>query len=468
MNPLEKVKEIVSVLIAKIPQCRPVSVGGSVRDALLVHPDNIEKGFANAKDFDIEIFHAHSSQVIAALSDVAELELVGLKFPVFKVKGSDIDISFPRREVKNGPGHTDFEVSVDPSMTFADAAYRRDFTINAMGYDWATGRILDPYDGLTDLRNKILKPVSERFKEDALRVMRAFKFIARLGFTPAPETIAYSQSLIEELKGYARERLMAEWHDFILNGKAEHIEKAFDFLWATGAIDLYPELKAIKGVVQSPIYHPEGDVLIHTRLCLENYMRDVRNWPNVNKLEVGYAVLAHDLGKADCTVVNPDGRITAHGHEKSEQSRLFLERIFDPAEDSLARILRLVHCHMRPRTLYTEQSSLASVRRLFVAVDGKMEDLYGVMFCDQKGVPTALADKADIVWLKEMVSKLVISPDNKIKPIILGRHLIDCLQMKPSKAFASIIHDMYEAQLDGLFITEEGGIALLKERYSKQ
>ena len=159
MNPtlIEKLKEVVTVLSA-LPGCSPVSVGGSVRDAVILGgTKNIESSLEFAsKDFDLEVFGATSASVYAALKGAdIDVELVGRNFPVYKVHGWEIDISFPRLETKTGDGHTDFSIVVDSGMTFKAGAERRDFSVNAIGYDWKTKTLLDPYNGIKDIEAKM-------------------------------------------------------------------------------------------------------------------------------------------------------------------------------------------------------------------------------------------------------------------------------------------------------------------------
>jgi tRNA nucleotidyltransferase (CCA-adding enzyme) len=468
---LHKVKEIVSILIKDIPVCSPVSVGGSVRDALMFDQKDILAGFEHyTKDFDLEVFHAQPPDVLHSLTNVGiSVELVGRAFPVYKVKGYEIDIAFPRIESKTGEKHTDFNIKLDPELSFREASLRRDFTVNAMGYEWKTGQLLDEFGGRQHLEERVLHPVSEKFKEDALRVLRAFKFIARYGFKPTDTCINMSREMIPELAGFARERIMGEWNDFILKGEVGFIEPAFEFLWKTGVIYLYPELEAIKYTPQDPRHHPEGDVLKHTVFCLEHYISNVRSLlQDINdKLVVGYAVLTHDFGKANCTIVWPDHEISSHGHEDDKAARQFMERVFDPADQRIEDIVKLVQAHMRPVMLYNSKSSMKAIRRLVMAVDGRMDRLYHIVACDLYGRPPAPADLSPIIWLREKQVELNLSDQNKIKPIIQGRHLIEYLGMTPGPSFKPILNDMFESQLDGDFDNLESGIAILKLRHGK-
>ena len=469
MTQLTKLQEVVAVL-QKLPDCRPVSVGGSVRDAIMHSgTKRILMGFESyCKDFDLEVFGATSAAVFNALQNAGiGLELVGRAFPVYKVRGFNIDIAFPRYENKTGEGHTDFSIVVDPSMTFEEAARRRDFRCNAIGYDWNSNTILDPWHGVDDIRDARLDPVSDKFLEDALRVLRCFKFIARLGFTPTTETLVQCARLSPTLKSYARERLRPEWDDFILHGEIENVKPAIQFLIETGtAAEVFPEIAALKGVEQNPHHHPEGDVLNHTVHCLEHFMGYVREKlaDDRERLIVGYAVLTHDFGKPQCTFVE-GGKIKAHGHEDTNHARKFLERLFDPADDIINQIEQLVKAHMRPVTLHNTKAGYPAIRRLNVAVNGRIDRLMAVVECDQGGRPPKLIDTTAILWVLERTKELKIDNNTVIKPIINGGHLLYHLQLKPGRHYGSILDEMFEAQLDGKFVDEESGIKHLVACY---
>ena len=124
------------------------------------------------------------------LRSLGRVEPVGQAFPVYKL--GDVDVALPRRESKTGRGHKGFTVEGDPAMTFEDAARRRDFTINAIGWDPLTDEYLDPFHGRDDLQRRVLRVVDPTtFADDSLRVLRALQFAARFELTIDPETRAH-------------------------------------------------------------------------------------------------------------------------------------------------------------------------------------------------------------------------------------------------------------------------------------
>ena len=466
----EQLKNVVKAL-QTIPDCRPVSVGGSVRDAIiatgttLLDSHNLQQQLElTAKDFDLEVFGASSAHVYAVLQKAGiGLELVGRAFPVYKVKGYNIDISFPRRENKTGDGHTDFSIVIDAGMPFEEAALRRDFTCNAIGYDWNSGEIVDPYGGVNAIMYKVLDPVSPKFKEDALRVLRCFKFISRLGFKPTGLTMAYSWEIVEGLKNYAYERLVPEWIDFILHSRPGYIKYAMEFLNHSNLNRyIFTELSEIVGIPQHPDHHPEGTVDLHTIHCLEYFAKNVRDTlaNNEEKLIVGLAVLCHDLGKATHTT-NDERGIKSIGHEDSPRCREFLSRLFAPTDKRIDEIELLVKAHMRPMDLFKHKSGLPAIRRLNIAVNGRIDRLLKVVECDQGGRPPKPVNLEGIAWVLDKSKELNLDTKTVIKPIIQGRHLITHLNLKPSKIFTPILATMFEEQLDGVFNNEEEGIKRL-------
>ena len=159
---------------------RALVVGGFVRDRLLGHP---------SKDLDLEVFGIPEDALAGLLAGVGRVDIVGQAFSVYKVGA--IDVALPRRESKIGRGHKGFAVSGDPSMSFYEAARRRDFTINAISWDPLTGDYIDPVGGRADLEARVLRVVDrERFADDSLRVLRALQFTARFELHATADTIA--------------------------------------------------------------------------------------------------------------------------------------------------------------------------------------------------------------------------------------------------------------------------------------
>lgn len=192
---------------------RPLLVGGSVRDALL-DPD------LEPKDLDFEVFGARSPSQVARLLDAhGRIDEVGVSFGVVKLTipdtdgtGShDVDLTLPRTDSKVGEGHRGFEVTTNPDLSFEEASARRDFTINAIMWDSATGELIDPHGGADDLQAGVLRHVSDAFDDDPLRVLRGVQFAARFDMDMAPETVERCRSLAGTYPSWPPNGYGARW-----------------------------------------------------------------------------------------------------------------------------------------------------------------------------------------------------------------------------------------------------------------
>jgi len=418
-------------------------VGGAVRDLLL--------GFQPV-EFDLEVFGLGLPEIQSSLGKVAALLPVGRSFPVFKVKGHPIDIALPRKEWKTGHRHTDFAFDADPEMDFATAARRRDFTINAIGWDPLTNEMQDPFGGIKDLKNKRLRHVSEQFGEDVLRVLRAMQFVARFDLTPDPGTIAVCRDL--EQTHLAQERIFVEWKKLLLQGIKP--SAGLFFLEEVGWLRFYPELAATVDCPQDPRWHPEGSVWRHTCFCLDAFAQN-RIGDEMEDLVVGLAVLCHDLGKPATTVHTEDGAIRSPGHEKAgvTPTRSLLKRL-SREKSWIEEVEPLVATHMRPRQLYEHQSGAAAVRRLAEKA-GRLDRLLRVCRADSLGrPPMPPGDFPEGPWLLERARELKVE-SSRPEPILQGRDLL-ALGLSPGPEVGRLLQILFEEQLGGGFEDKEAGL----------
>lgn len=254
-------------------------VGGAVRDKLLER---------KVVDYDYVVVGATIEEMLAA-----GYTPVGKDFPVFLHPQTHDEYALARTERKVARGYHGFEFFADSDVTLEEDLIRRDLTINAIAED-EQGNLYDPYHGVDDLNNRILRHVSPSFAEDPLRVLRVARFAARYadyGFVIADETLAMMQCLVDhdEVDALVAERVWQE------------VEKAladvnpwifFTVLRQCGALArLFPELERLFGVPQSQQWHPEIDTGIHTMMVLEQAARLTQD------TLVRFAALVHDLGK---------------------------------------------------------------------------------------------------------------------------------------------------------------------------
>lgn len=431
-------------------------VGGCVRDALLGRP---------CHDFDLEVYGVPADRLEAALAARWPLDRVGASFGVVKLRHHDVDVALPRRENRLGAGHRDFAIASDPWLSPSEAAARRDFTVNAVMADPLTFEILDPHGGVGDLRAGVLRHVSEHFAEDPLRVLRGMQFLARLPFlSPAPELVAICASMVQD--ALPRERLAGEWEKLLLQGEAP--SRGLAFLRACGWLRFYPELAALVGVPQDPVFHPEGDVWTHTLLALDAAaaLRGRRGAPSRDdSLALSLAALCHDLGKPAATARGEDGRWHAYDHENLgvAPARAFVARLWN--QEWIADLVsKLVEGHMRPIPLVLDGAGDRAYRRLAVQV-GRLDLLADLAECDVRattapgGDPDAHPTLAVVRSFRERCAALAVAHEPP-KPVVLGRDLV-ARGLEPGPSFGPILAACYEAQLAGEIRDPATGAAFL-------
>ena len=272
-------------------------VGGAVRDRLLGRPVN---------DRDWVVVGATPEQMAAQ-----GYLPVGRDFPVFLHPKTREEYALARTERKSGRGYRGFAVQTSPEVTLEEDLARRDLTINAMAAsaDWAkTGVVVDPYNGQRDLQGRVLRHVTDAFREDPVRILRVARFAARFtDFTVAPETLALMREMVQagEASDLVAERV---WQELARGLMEEQPSRMFEVLRACGALAvLLPEVDRLWGVPQRAEYHPEIDTGIHLMMVLDMAARLQAPLP------VRFACLVHDLGKG----TTPAHVLPRHiGHEQ--------------------------------------------------------------------------------------------------------------------------------------------------------
>jgi len=440
---------------------KAIIVGGFVRDYFLALP---------SKDYDVEVYGLDSMEELEVILGVyGSVNLVGKSFGVLKFvhDGEEYDFSFPRTEAKVGEGHRGFEVEVDGSLDFKTASKRRDFTLNALGYDIEEKAFIDPFGGLEDIEAKRLRHIDDAtFMEDPLRVYRAVQFCARFGFILADETKVLCKHMVKNgmLEALAKERVYIEWTKLLL--KSPKPSLGFELMRELGILKYFPELEALIGVVQSPKWHPEGDVWVHTMMCVDE-MSLLIDVDEKLSLKMMFSILCHDLGKATHTTVDDEGRIRAIGHEKAglDPTKSLMYRLMDE-HDFIEGLLPLVEHHLKPSQFYAAKSKASAIRRLATKVN--IEELLIVAKADFLGRTTKESLSRDYkagTWLIEQALALKVA--NKPLPNLLqGRDLID-LGFTPSVQFKTILDEVYEQQLADTIQTKEEAIAYVRKQYGK-
>jgi len=426
---------------------RALIVGGWVRDKLLGLPDS--------SNVDLEVFGVPGDRLRALLETFGRVEAVGESFQVYKI--GDIDVSLPRRDSKAGRGHRGFVVTGDPDMSIAEAARRRDFTVNAISWDPLTEEYFDPFDGRADLARRLLRVVDPHtFGDDSLRVLRGVQFAARFALDVEPSTAALCREI--PLDDLPPERVWGEFEKLLFAPKPSI---GFIIAMELGVIArLFPELQALAGCPQEPEWHPEGDVWVHNLQVIDRARTRIDDLPRPQQLAVMLGAVCHDLGKP-ATTQFIDGRIRSLDHEEQgvAPASALLDRLnvnaFD-GYDVRRQVLGITAQHLKPGSWFKVRDEVGdgAFRRLAHKVD--LELLARVAKSDCEGRQPGQFDCTAMDWFLERARALGVQ-HRPPEPILLGRHLL-ALGLKPGPRVGEILRAIYEQQMDGTVTTLEQAV----------
>lgn len=425
--------------------------GGCVRDKLLgVDPKDFDIA-TNARAAEVQELFPHTIPVGVQFGVVLVMR-DGIPFEVatFRSDGVYLDGRHPT------------------SVHFSDAredALRRDFTINGMFYDLLTEQVIDYVGGRQDLTAGIIRAIGDpylRFAEDRLRMLRAVRFAAQLGFTIAEETFTAIQELAPTIVDIAWERIGEEIVKILTEACPEPFEctqdklcrrsgakRAFLLLSESGLLPvILPEIEAMRGVEQSPDFHPEGDVFVHTLLLL-----DKLHHPS-ETLALG--ALLHDVAKPQCQARNGE-RITFYGHcEQGAEMAVTICQRLKRSRTTWERVAYLVKNHLR---LVAAPEMRTSTLKRFLREEG-IEELLELARID------ALSSSGDLHPYGFCRQKLAeLSPEQIAPPRLLNGHDLIGLGLRPGPRFREILSAVEEAQLEGRLLTREDALSWVKQQY---
>ena len=433
---LEKAHEIAT----EVARCggRAYFVGGYVRDKIL--------GIENS-DIDIEVHGISVKQLELILDSLGSRTEQGASFGIYKLNGYDVDIAMPRTEEKIGTKHTDFKTLIDPFIGVEKASRRRDFTINSIMMDCLTGDIIDPNNGVSDLKHGIIRHVdSKSFIEDPLRVLRAARFSARFNFRISDSTIELCKTM--DLKDLSSERIY--WELIKLFESTGKPSIFFESLREMNQLGYwFMEIQNLIGVEQNPIYHREGDVWTHTMMVLD-YAHTITEQDYagymiepINKNYFMLACLCHDLGKPEA--YNDDcGRVTSINHEKIglKPAEQFILRITQDRK-IMKYVLNMVEMHMKPNMCANSHSHKKATNRMF----NKSIDTRGLLLLaksDYLGRIHGDPDYKNIeTWLMDRLEHYTITMS---KPFVQGRDLV-AAGIKPGEYFSELLEYSHKLRL---------------------
>jgi poly(A) polymerase len=330
-----------------------------------------------------------------------------------------------------------------------DDAQRRDFTINAMYLDPLTDEVIDFVGGRADLAAGVIRAIGDagaRIAEDRLRMLRAVRLAARFGFTIDPGTHAAIRAAAPTVTDMAAERIGDEIVKILTEGNAR---RGFELLDETGLLAVVlPEIAAMHGVEQSPDYHPEGDVWVHTLLLLEQLPAGV-----AETLALG--ALLHDVGKPRCAALR-DGRITFWQHDVlgAEMAVAICQRL-RRSRETWERVAYLVRNHLR--LVQAPAMRLSTLKRL-LAEDG-FEELLALVRID------ALASNRDLQYVEFCERKRAELRETVRPPRLLGGDDLLAAGYPRGPLIGRILRAVDDAQLEGEVATRDEAMALVRHRF---
>jgi tRNA nucleotidyltransferase/poly(A) polymerase len=424
--------------------------GGCVRDELLGKPP---------QDFDI----ATDAKPEAIQKIFPRTLAVGTQFGVILVMLEDesFEVATFRHDGPyldgRRPSHVRF-------ASLQEDILRRDFTINGMMHDPIGDRIIDLVGGREDLKRRTVRAIGnpdERFQEDRLRMVRAVRFAASLGFVIEENTFRAIQRQASTITQIAWERIGEEITRILTEGGAK---EGFELLDRSGLLKaLLPEVDAMKGVEQSPDFHPEGDVFTHTLLAL-GYLTVRDQTPRPSFLtpypseSLAYGCLLHDVAKPLC--INKEGnRITFYSHtEKGAEMAVEILKRLKRSRAVWERVGYLVKNHLRHTQ--APKMRLSTLKR-FLREEG-VRELLELTRID------ALAANGDLQYYDFCQQKMAELKQVEIRPQpLLGGQELIAMGLTPGPIFQKILKEVEEAQLEGEIGTKEQAIEWVAERYKR-
>lgn len=439
----------VKVAEAILKKGKLYEVGGAVRDRLLGIP-------RTQKDTDYLVTGIPLAELVALLKKFGYVDLVGRFFGVIKFtdreSGTTFDISLPRKEKSTGTGHKDFEVDFDPALPVETDLGRRDFTINAMAFDVAAQKLIDPFGGRNDIKAKLVRQVFEQaFEEDPLRMLRAIQFASRFNFEIEPKTWEHLVASVRLIETVSAERIAEELNKLILLSSKPSV--GFKLMEKSGLLKiLLPELAEGVGVSQPGGYH-RWEVFEHTL-----YVVDAAP----PKLHLRWACLLHDVAKPRTKVETGEGA-TFYGHEKlgSKMTKQILRRL-KYSNDFIDQVFLLVDKHM-----FTTQVTDKGVRRLIRKVGPELVfDLLDLRRADVAG--QGMGGKTDDVDELEarIKAELEKRPPFSVRDLAVSGHdVMEHLQVPAGPAVGKVLNHLLEQVLDDPTLNEKSALLKLAKDY---
>lgn len=418
-------------------------VGGCVRDLI--------RG-AEPGDYDI-VTSAKPGEVCSLFPRTVP---VGISFGVVIVLegGRNYEVATFRTENDYGDGRRPSHVEFS---TAEGDVHRRDFTVNALLMDPIKGTIIDYVGGKQDIERRLIRTIGipeERFNEDHLRILRAVRFAANLGYDIDHDTFRAIKQNVSAINRISAERISDELTKLLTHGGAR---RGMELLAETGLLaEVLPEVDAIRGVEQPPRYHPEGDVWEHTLRMLDLLPSDEGV---ENDLRLAWGVIMHDIGKASTRSENDEG-IHFYGHVKEgEKIAEEIMRRLRFSRADMETILVLIHCHML--FIHVKEMRPNRLKRFLRMPEFALHlELHRLDCLGSHGY----LDNYE--FCKKMLMEV---KDDELHPprLLNGNDLIG-MGFSPGPLFAEILRTVEDAQLDGEISTSEDARGLVRQRWGEK
>lgn len=487
-NDLSKSCDFVFVkkIFKEFPKSEVYLVGGMVRDLFLKR---------ESIDYDFVVRNVRIEKLEKFLDKYGKVDLVGKRFGVLKFVSKKnketLDIALPRTEhsINFSGNRQDFDVQSKFDLPIKDDLSRRDFTINALAVNLKTSDVIDEFDGLQDLKNKIIRTVGnprERFKEDYSRMLRAIRFACELDFKIEEKTWIALKKMIGSINKkndqgefiVPREVIAKE----LLKTFFANPVMAFDMYDESGLFKkLMPELLKMKSCPQPKKWHTEGDVWQHTRLSLEklNSVKLKRQFSDFNTINLIIALLMHDIGKP-ITLQTPekDGtdRIRFNGHDflGGQLAQKICERLKLSSYKStkidlnVSYVFWLIKNHLLAMHNQPSDMKNSTLEKYFFSEDKPSRDLLKLILADSLAtIPES--GQSDLTNFKKLtdrikqLEKFRINDKSLVKSILNGREIMEVLKIKSGKKVGDAIALLREEQLSEKIKTKKQAKIFLKK-----
>ena len=445
----DNIFNIISLAASKL-KIDSYVVGGFVRDAIIGR---------HSKDIDI-LAVGSGIELAREVANMLEIKKVAVykNFGTAQIKVKDKDIEFVGARKESYQRNS--RKPIIENGTLADDQSRRDFTINALAASLSKkdfGNVIDSFNGLDDLQNRIIRTPLEpviTFSDDPLRMIRAIRFASQLGFDIENETFKAISVNAERLKIVSIERIIDEFNKIILSPKPS---VGIEMLEETGLLAIFfPQLLQLKGVEN-----------IEGKMHKDNFAHTLQVVDQIsilsNDLWLRWAALLHDIGKPATKHFNKINGWSFHGHEVTGAK--MVEEIFRnlrlPLNEKLKYVQNLVGLHLRPIALVHEVVTDSAVRRLLFEAGENIEDLMQLAEADitsknEKKVKLYLSNfKLVRKKLKEVEEKDRI---RNMQPPVSGEEIMKIFNLPPCKIVGDLKNEIKDAILDGLVANEREAV----------